>query len=303
MISKIFSAVLHGIEAELVTIETSISGGLPVTDIIGLADKTVNEAARRTRSAIISSGLNYPMGRVTVNIAPAGKRKRGSQLDLPMAIGVLASAGGIFMDELDGYCLAGELSLDGGVKKVTGLLPMLLEAKKKHLKMIIPYGNISEVMLIHGIDIYPVSSLVEVVGFFNKKVKLKRLEPVSMIDLKIPDGTRGRKLDYSDIRGMKAAKRALTIAAAGGHGVLMVGSPATGKTMLAERMPTIMPPMKYDEIIENTIIYSAAGLLTDDMPYVAERPFRNPHSSVTRAALIGGGLYPKPGEITLANRG
>lgn len=301
MVSKVYSAVLTGIKAELVTIEAAISGGLPSTDIIGLGDKTIAEAAKRSRTAIINSGIDYPLGRVVINIAPADQRKRGSQLDLAIAVSVLAASGKIFSGDLEKYCFAGELSLDGTLKGVGGILAMASEAVNRGRTVIIPRENEKETSLIKGGTIFSASSLAEVIDFINKKGRLKKVKRLDMseIDQAVPDPG----LDFSDIHGMEQAKRAMTIAAAGGHGIFMLGSPATGKTMMAERLPSILPDMDQEEMTEVTSVYSAAGLLSEKEPFITRRPFRKPHSSITQAALLGGGFYPSPGEISLAHRG
>lgn len=301
MLSKINTAVIYGIEAVPVIIETDITKGMPAMNVVGLADTTVKEARERIRGAMINSDCDYPMGRITVNMAPAGMRKRGSHLDLPMAMGMAASSRQVMGEELERYAFFGELSLDGTLNRVSGILPMVRSMEKAGIKnVIVPYDNVKEAALVHGVRVYGAHDLAEILDHFNLESNIK-VEDVEIIDSDRCDA--GIEQDYSDVKGQEYAKRALTIAAAGGHGILMTGSPSTGKTMLAERMPTIMPPMTYDEIINSTIIYSVAGLLSEETPYICKRPFRRPHHKTTAAGLIGGGTYPRPGEITLASGG
>ena len=301
MLSKIHTAVIDGIEAVPVCIETDISKGMPTFHIVGQPDVSVREAKERIRSAIANSGMEHPKSRITINLSPAGIRKRGSHFDLAMAIGILASSGQIFTRDLEQFCLLGELSLDGSLQKCCGILPMVLSAKKAGLKsVVIPRANEKEAMLVQGIQIYAADHLEAVVDFFNLKrelpYRLGRLPDTTMEDV--------YDIDYSDVKGQEQAKRALIVAVSGGHGILLMGSPSTGKTMLAERIPTIMPGMTPDEILETTVIYSIAGLLHTGMPCISRRPFRRPSSSITMAGMLGGGHdAPRPGEITLANNG
>lgn len=300
MLSKVNTGTIYGIEAISVVIETDIARDMPALNIVGLADTTIKEARERIRTAMQNSGCQFPMGRVTVNMAPADMRKKGSHLDLPMAIGIIASSQQMFTEELSEYCFLGELSLDGSINQVTGVLPMVWALNKAGFrKVIVPYENRREAALIKESEIYGAKDLGQVVDHFNLVERLKQYTG----HYEIGDTDLGPVIDFADVKGQEYAKRALTIAVSGGHGILMTGSPATGKTMLAERIPTIMPEMTYDEIIDATIIYSVAGLLGEDRPYISKRPFRRPHHKITPAGLVGGGQYPRPGEITLASGG
>lgn len=304
MLSKINAATVHGIEAVPVVIETDISRGLPALNVVGLADMTVKEAKERIRSAILNSGCEYPTGRITINMAPADIRKKGSHMDLPMAVGILASSRQLFDDSLKEYCFIGELSLDGNINKVTGILPIVMAMRREGIKkVVIPFVNKEEAGLVEGIDVYAAKNLGEIIDHFNLNKKMTPIGSISSIEDCGGQEISADAMDFADVRGQEYAKRAITIAVAGGHGILMTGSPSTGKTMISERIPTIMPKMTYEEVVQSTMIYSVAGLLNEKMPFVSKRPFRRPHHRITPAGLIGGGTYPRPGEITLASGG
>lgn len=301
MLSKILSAAISGVEAMPVIVETDIAKGMPAFHIVGQADTTIKESTERIRSALLNAGMEYPMSRITVNMSPADLRKRGSHFDLPVAVGILASSGQIFGGELNLYGFAGELSLDGSLNKTDGILPMVIALKKAGCsRVIIPYANRREAMLVRGIRIYPARNLEEVTDFFNLKRELDYLYDEEIGGL---GESRIYTQDFADVKGQEIAKRAITIAVAGGHGILMMGSPSTGKTMLSERIPTIMPEMTFDEILETTVLYSIAGLLDENTPYITKRPFRQPHHKITPMGLLGGGCWPRPGEISLASKG
>ena len=299
MISKVNSAVIKGIEAVPVTIETDIASGLPRLAITGLPDATVKESAVRIKAALINSGFTFPRGRISINIAPAGIRKTGSALDLAIAVGILASSGQVLASKLEQYLFAGEISMDGTLCSTPGVLNIAEEASKRGLSLFIPEQNRSEAAMIRGTVIYPVTGIAELADHLNMAGIIRPFTGSAEASQRDTD----RGLDFADVKGQEAAKRALVIAASGGHGILMVGGPSSGKTMLAERMPGIMPPLTHEETVKITEVYSAAGLLDMDTPYITERPFRRPHHTVTRAGLIGGGIVPRPGEITLASGG
>lgn len=301
MLSKVASAAVHGIEAVPITVETNIVKGIPAFNVVGLVDTTVKEARERIRSALCSSGIEYPRGHIVVNMAPADIRKKGSHFDLAMAVGIMVSSNQLFDRGIENYCFIGELSLDGAVNKCDGILPMVTAMKRTGIKnAVVPRANRDEAALTQGMNILAVETLEEIIDHFNLNNKIKACS-----NIKYPVKKRERVFyrDFADVKGQEYAKRAVTVAASGGHGILMVGSPSTGKTMISERIPTIIPDMDYDEIVETTAVYSVAGLLNEGIPYVTERPFRRPHHSITRAGLLGGGVSPRPGEITLAHNG
>ncbi len=299
MLSTIRTAVLQGIEGQPVLLETDISYGLPSVTIVGMADTSVKEARDRVRPALVNSGFRFPSHRITMNISPADVHKHGSHLDLPMAMGILLSSGEIECPEADRYAYFGELSLDGQLRPVRGILPMVRVLKESGVKKaVVPAENAGEAALIEGIEVYGAENLRQLARFFCQGGLLQ-----PCIRGKSNEQEAGPLKDFRDVCGQEAAKRALTVAVAGGHGILMTGSPATGKTMLAERIPGILPPMNREEKLRLTEIYSIAGLLDQDDPIVRHRPFRHPHSSTSRAGLIGGGQEPWPGEVTLAHHG
>jgi magnesium chelatase family protein len=301
MLARINTAVCEGLSGCRVEVEVSISNGLPYINIVGLAATTVVESKERIRSAMLNSGFDYPRRRITVNLAPAGVRKNGSHLDLPIALGVLATQ--LYVNDVKAseFGILGELSLDGSVVGVEGILPMILSLKECGIRrMIVPAANAKEAAL-SGCEVAGVSSLRECVEIINGLIEWKPEEVFSGA------GERNSSWeayeDFSDISGQENAKRAITIAVAGWHGVMMVGSPGCGKTMLARRIPGIMPEMTMEEKIETTVIYSVSGKVDPAMGVIDSRPFRMPHHSIGTAGLLGGGMYPMPGEITLAHNG
>lgn len=300
MFAEVMTAVLHGMEAIPVTVETTIDKGLPMFQIVGLADKSVNEAKERIRSALHFSGLEFPMGRITVNMAPAGIWKRGSHFDAAIALSILASSGQIEPNKLFGCCIIGELSLDGRVKQVGGALAIAASMEKYGIKkLFLPEDNLAQASLLNQIALFPASSLSQLVLHFSG---MKKILPQKKAYVPVSEGLVCEKKDFRDVRGQETAKRAILVAAAGGHGIFMIGNPSAGKTMLAERIPSILPPMTEKEILRASIIWSAAGKLGLNQ-VISERPVRTPGTNSTAAALLGGGLHPMPGEISLADSG
>ena len=300
-LSKCRSGAVCGVDARAVEIEVCSESGSPQFTIVGLPDQAVKEAKDRVTTAIGNSGFARIESNITVNLAPADVRKEGPLYDLPIAVGLLAAADRITVPDLPDFALAGELALSGEVRRIDGVLPIVMEMRRIGVRgVVVPAGNAAEASMVDGIDVYPVGSLREAADFLSGVLEIPpmRSDPQTFISAAIDSGD-----DFADVKGQFAAKRAIEVAVAGGHNILMCGTPGSGKTMLARRIPSILPPLSVAESLEVTRIHSVAGKLPEGAPLIVNRPFRAPHHTVSDAGLLGGGTHPGPGEVSLAHRG
>lgn len=301
MLSTVLSGAVFGVDGYLVTVETDIAHGIPVFNIVGLPDTAVKESQHRVQAAIKNSGIAFPNRRITVNLAPADIKKEGPAFDLPIALGIVAAAGGIPPGVLSGYVILGELSLDGSARPVKGVVAMAVAARVANVRgMIVPDHNAAEAALVPELPVFGATSLVQTINFLKG---VEQIEPAHTDARQLFEQSAVFSVDFSEVHGHAHAKRALEIAAAGAHNVLMLGPPGSGKTMLSRRLPTILPAFTLDEALETTRIHSVTGALPPGLPIVAVRPFRSPHHNISESGIIGGGTIPRPGEVSLAHNG
>jgi magnesium chelatase family protein len=299
MLATVYSAAVFGVDAFEVEIEVNGGKGNPVIVVVGLPDAAVKESKDRVTTAVTNSGYRWPRGRTTINLAPADVKKEGPSFDLPIALGMITVGEELELPQLDQYCFVGELALDGAVRPVNGVLPIAIEAKRRGKKaVIVPEENAQEAAIVDGIVTYGVRNLRQAFEFLRGNQSLSPVCPQTEFS-----STPNYDIDFADVKGQHAVKRALEVAVAGGHNILMIGPPGSGKSMLAKRIPTIMPPTAFEEAIEITKIHSICGFLAAKRSFITQRPFRSPHHTISDAGLLGGTANPQPGEVTLSHHG
>ena len=302
MLATVLSSAMLGIDAYIVKVEVDVAGGMPYFSTVGLPDSAIKESRDRVTAAIKNSGFYFPPTRITANLAPADIRKAGSAFDLPIAIGVMAATNQVSLESLENTMILGELALDGSIRGIPGGLPIAITAKENNIQnLILPAENAREAAIVEDVNIYPVASLSEAAAFLNSEKEIAP-EPHTLTTDEDTEASEPL-LDLLDVKGQEHVKRAIEVAAAGGHNLIMIGPPGSGKTMVAKRIPSILPRLSIDESLETTKIQSTIGILPSDTPLVVTRPYRSPHHTISDAGLIGGGKMPRPGEVSLAHNG